>query len=63
MPPLHVVEVERDACGNGCTLRGVTLAEAHGKVGSFWPVKVDGKRGSLRFASPWSHEVVFVEAS
>lgn len=57
----HVVEVT-DICGHDHILRDVTLAEAHGRIGSYYPVKVDGKWGHLRFVGQ-TCEVVFVSAS
>lgn len=59
---LHVVEVT-DICGHDHVLRDVTLAEAHGRIGSFHPVKVDGRWGHLRFVSPASCDVKFEAAS
>lgn len=54
----HTVEFD-DVCGHTHILRDVTLSVAHGRIGSFWKVKVDGRRGTFRYLDDRSCQTIF----
>lgn len=51
-----------DVCGDTHTIRNRPAAFLHGRIGSFWPVVLDGVRGHFEYASVMSTQTLFVPA-
>jgi hypothetical protein len=59
MAKLHTCEVD-DVCGNAHVLREKALPELMGAIGPHWPIRIDGRRGSL---AGEGSEIFFIPAS